>query len=1258
MVAFVALVGLCAQLCAEELSMEPRENYVYAKDRIPGFEKNRNLAEGYVLDPIPDGWKAISLDGDWKLLQDRSGDCVDYYAIDEKFGPRNVSEFLAPGYDFGAWKTINVPLPLCRQKIDGKVEDAWMKPGYIAFYQRVVDVPDFKTDAQSVFLKFFGAGFRTDVWIDGKYVGGHAGYFNPFDFDITSFVKSGQKADLLVKTIHTRHKMLWHDPLVTGIFAPVRLEVRGNLYAKNIRLSVNRDQKSVEVQYDVFDTNKVGKASLEALIEEAKGGKVVGKLSQQVSFGGKNSFTVSLDNPHEWSPDDPFLYNLKIKFDGKEAGIVRFGYRTIEVKDGADGRKHFYLNGKRFYMLAFEYDYFWAFMKQQKLAPVPDDAYCMNYQGQMRESLLAMKFANVNTFRPHSMELSIDQTFLNLCDELGFLVYLDWHGSETTPMVPVQERPGMHMDSRITTLEKTLPSFSEMLVSFHNHPSLSFISYGNELYDHLLDNGSFDQIIEKYYAAHKAVDLQNRPASGSTGRPTYKHKAKVDFVDDHQYIGVYYGSYKSVLPYLKETPGMIKLRFGSSLPFVNMETGYVSDDRIHQKTFDTLGAELRKENFDKNLYIKIITGKSAEEAWARLALNAGGVRPYYTDLPAFKNRKAYLHVKHWIEMFRMNHDITDGVSLNTGFASVGCKNDPDFHDNLAQPWPKSGELAIMEPIYAYRNAFNPMQAFLDIDNLHPLCGDSTPAPITLVNDSEKDAVVDLSIMLRTAKGQTSELLVKKGLAIPQGGNLSIPFTIVIPEGAESGKHVIEIYLCSNGAKIAENFYDIYTLAKKDRKASFPAKKLALYDTAASTFAGLGVKTTKEIVDTLKIKYELIKDFNSLDNYQALVIGANSMDGTLLDSGEKIFNWLSAGGRLVMFEQCVSAAIPWSSDERIYNMGKSSIVEHYFKKHDIFNGVEDEMAWESPWGHNAAVYETCLDLNDSFLTVTAPPHFQEPGCPNAVITDRRVGKGEYLLSMVTTTDRFNKDATITAYVENLMAYLLNDSISPYAVAAKDATFSKKRSIILAKEDAVFVDLRKAVNQGFADEVAGDGKGGWTDFGRDADMRNMPVGSGNLSGMVPFEVIDPAKNDGKSCVVLAGPKRETFPKESPSIPVGGKFEKLFFLQTSMYVKAEKGESILDYEITYDDGQKIVVPMRNKVEISDWWMAQDYENSAVVHRDGDKCVFAAEWVNPQPTKKIASLKAVSKGNAIPVILGITGKKKFDQARDRDEGGGDNRK
>ena len=72
-----------------------------------------------------------------------------------------------------------------------------------------------------------------------------------------------------------------------------------------------------------------------------------------------------------------------------------------------------------------------------------------------------------------------------------------------------------------------------------------------------------------------------------------------------------------------------------------------------------------------------------------------------------------------------------------------------------------------------------------------------------------------------------------------------------------------------------------------------------------------------------------------------------------------------------------------------------------------------------------------------------------------------------------------------------------------------------------------------NRGFKDEVADDGKGGWSDQGPTTDLREFPTGAQNFGG-VPFLV----GKEPKCCIVLktnCRPHPELVPGEV-TIPVG--------------------------------------------------------------------------------------------------------------------------
>ena len=137
---------------------------------------------------------------------------------------------------------------------------------------------------------------------------------------------------------------------------------------------------------------------------------------------------------------------------------------------------------------------------------------------------------------------------------------------------------------------------------------------------------------------------------------------------------------------------------------------------------------------------------------------------------------------------------------------------------------------------------------------------------------------------------------------------------------------------------------------------------------------------------------------------------------------------------------------------------------------------------------------------------------------------------------------------------------------------------------AGED-VPLDLRDIANAGFADETAGDGKGGWTDQGPANDLRMLKPGT-QLMDRMPFAILDPEKNGGKSCVMLAGSARPGFPEE-----VCG--SRLYLL----HAIAWPGQEVGSVKVVYRDGSADTFEVRGGREVGNWWAPVACPNGEVV-------------------------------------------------------------
>jgi len=185
----------------------------------------------------------------------------------------------------------------------------------------------------------------------------------------------------------------------------------------------------------------------------------------------------------------------------------------------------------------------------------------------------------------------------------------------------------------------------------------------------------------------------------------------------------------------------------------------------------------------------------------------------------------------------------------------------------------------------------------------------------------------------------------------------------------------------------------------------------------------------------------------------------------------------------------------------------------------------------------------------------------------------------------------------------------------------------------------IDISRACNTGFRDEVAGDGKGGWTDQG-DNDIRNLPTGDVVLRG-VPFHIIRPQQNNEKTCIVLRGKGRENFPT-SVTIPLGRKCDSLYSLHCCAWGRS--GTRVGHYEVVYGDGSTHSIPLRCDREIHDWWRPFDTKDAAVgwegrnAEKDGIGLnIFPV--VNPNPAKTIKAIRFTSAdAGPVPILVAVT--------------------
>lgn len=187
----------------------------------------------------------------------------------------------------------------------------------------------------------------------------------------------------------------------------------------------------------------------------------------------------------------------------------------------------------------------------------------------------------------------------------------------------------------------------------------------------------------------------------------------------------------------------------------------------------------------------------------------------------------------------------------------------------------------------------------------------------------------------------------------------------------------------------------------------------------------------------------------------------------------------------------------------------------------------------------------------------------------------------------------------------------------------------------------LDLKAVANMDFQDEVAGDGKGGWSDQGADNDLRGFDITQHNFAG-VRFTIINPATNQRRAVLTFdnaharTGLKTSTVtvPAEAPAAT------NLYLLHTSCWNQEPKGTTIGTVDVTFADGQKLPLEIKSGRDIADWWGAGALENGRVVFSKANASNHVGLYLSRYalPSKPVRSVTFTSANNAVWILLGAT--------------------
>ena len=468
---------------------------------------NREPSRAYFI-PFGEnvGDRTLSLNGDWHFRWTKTpeGKIDDFYRTDY-----DVRKSLTSGQSVvSQWDTLAVP---ANWEVNGYGTPIYVSAGYpfkidppyvtkepkkewttyaernpTGQYKRTFTLPA-GWEAGQTFLRFEGVMSAFYVWINGKKVGYSQGSMEPSEFNVTTYLKSGEN-QIAVEVykysdgsyledqdfwrfggIH-RDVLLYHTPDVRLRDVAVRSipltpsEWRGDWVLQiNPQFSVYNGETGEDYQLvaTLLDGSViVGSDSVAAdeVLDLAHKAARMNEWYPQRGYRKFNRMEIKVATPRLWSAEAPNLYTLKLELRDAlgrhiEKTSLQVGFRQINIRGG-----QLLINGNA--------------IKIRGVNRHEHDPYTARVmtEERMLQDLRLMKDANINAVRlAHYPNCP---RWYELCDSMGMYVMdeadCETHGLRGT-LASTPDWADAFLDRAIRMAERD-----------KNHPSVIFWSLGNE----------------------------------------------------------------------------------------------------------------------------------------------------------------------------------------------------------------------------------------------------------------------------------------------------------------------------------------------------------------------------------------------------------------------------------------------------------------------------------------------------------------------------------------------------------------------------------------------------------------------------------------------------------------------------------------------------------------------------------------------------------------------------------------------------------
>ena len=388
------------------------------------------------------------------------------------------------------------------------------------WYRRHFEAPD-TSEGNRALLHFGAVDWHATVWVNGIQVGEHKGGYTPFTFDVTEVLVDEGEQEIVVsvwdptdagfqpvgKQVSEPHG-IWYTA-VTGIWQTVWFESVPSSSIASLVITPDIDADVLQVRAMVRGPDGVDMAvsGLEVHAEALDGDRVVASASG----GAGDEIELELADAKLWSPDSPFLYDLKVELqrDGETVDAVDsyFGMRKIALGKDESGINRLMLNNEPLFQYGTLDQGWW-----------PDGLYTAPTDAALRSDIEVLKQLGFNMTRKH-VKIEPARWYYH-CDKLGLLVWQDMPNGDGHI-----GREDRDLERSEESANNYMRELGEMIDLLRNQPSIVVWVPFNEGWGQFNTDGIMDWVRE--YDSSRLVD-------GPSG---WTDRGSGDIYDIHAYPG-------------------------------------------------------------------------------------------------------------------------------------------------------------------------------------------------------------------------------------------------------------------------------------------------------------------------------------------------------------------------------------------------------------------------------------------------------------------------------------------------------------------------------------------------------------------------------------------------------------------------------------------------------------------------------------------------------------------------------------------------